>query len=154
MSSFNKFDIFAQDIGRKVHNLNSDVLLILLTNTAPNAADTIVDDSVTPMVVKSTSNASEITAEHGYSTGGGTPTNSGYSQTSGTAKLVLQDLVFTASGGTFGPARYAVLYNSSAGSSGNRPVIGWWDRGSSVTPASGETLTIDLDQSGGTITLA
>lgn len=142
MATFNKFNCFVENLAEKVHNLGSDTLKIMLTNSAPSASNTVDGD------------LTEITAENGYSAGGTAVTVTASSQTSGTYKLVGNDVVFTASGGTFGPARYAVLYNSTAGGVGTRPLIGWWDRGSSVTPASGETLTIDLDQTGGILTVA
>jgi hypothetical protein len=47
----------------------------------------------------------------------------------------------TASSGTIGPFRYAILYNDTAASD---PLIGWWDRGSEITLADGETFTLDV----------
>lgn len=152
MATFNKFNCFVENVAEKVHNLGSDTLKIMLTNSAPNAADTIYNESAGQ--VQGTSNAPEITAENGYSAGGATVTITASSQSGGTYKLVGNDVVFTASGGTFGPARYAVLYNNSGGSANARPVIGWWDRGASVTPNAGETLTIDLDQTEGILQIA
>jgi hypothetical protein len=155
MATFNKFNSFVEDLAEKVHNLGSDTLKILLTNTAPQAADTHYDSTAGPPgTLGPASSAAEIAAQNGYSAGGGTVTVTASSQTSGTYKLVGSDLVFTASGGTFGPARYAVLYNATAGSAGARPLIGWWDRGASVTPAAGETLTVDLDATNGILQVA
>lgn len=141
MAAYNKFYIFVQDVGRKVHNLNSDSLKVMLTNTAPVATNTI-DGNIT-----------EISAGNGYSAGGNTPTNSGYSQTTGVGKLILVDTVFTASGGSIGPFRYAVLYNNTAGSASNRPLIAWYDYGSSISLNDGETLTIDFDGTNGVFTI-
>jgi hypothetical protein len=59
--------------------------------------------------------------------------------------------VFTASGGSFGPWRYAVLYNDTPTSPAD-PLIGWWDYGSSVTTQTGETVTIDFGASIYTVT--
>ena len=55
-------------------------------------------------------------------------------------------MVFTAAGGSIGPFRYAVLYNDTPVSPAN-PLIGYWDYGSSVTLASGETFTVDFGAS-------
>jgi hypothetical protein len=64
-------------------------------------------------------------------------------------RLVLADSVFTASGGTIGPMRYAVIYNSSA----TNKVIGWYDYGSAVTLNNAETFTVDFDNVNGVLTL-
>lgn len=154
MAAFNKFNQFVQDLGRAVINLNTDSLRVLLTNTAPNAADTVVDTTTSTCTVKSTSNAAEIAAGNGYTKKGPAPTNSGYSQTSGTGKLVLVDNVITASGGSVGPFRYVVLYDDTAGTTATRPVIGWYDYGSAITLADGETLTVDFDGTNGVLQIA
>jgi hypothetical protein len=66
------------------------------------------------------------------------------SQTSGTYTLDANDLVLTASGAvaTF---RYVVIYNDTAT---NDELIGWFDHGSDVTLANGETYTIQFDAAG------
>jgi hypothetical protein len=64
-----------------------------------------------------------------------------------TYKLVLADVVFTASG-AMGPFRYAVLYNDTAASD---ELIGYWDYGSSITLASGDTFTVDYDATTGVL---
>jgi hypothetical protein len=137
MASFNKFNSFVEDVAEKVHNLGSDVLKVMLTNTAPVATNTIK------------TNITEITAGTGYTAGGGTVTVTASAQTSGVYKLVGNALVFTATG-SMGPFRYAVLYNSTA-ASGN--LIGWYDYGSSVTLASGETFTVSFDGTNGILQL-
>ena len=113
----------------------------MLTNSAPTAANAVKAD------------ITEISAGNGYTAGGvsvGTITGS---QTSGTFKFVGgTDPVVTASGAV-GPFRYVVLYNDTA-TSPAKPLIGWWDYGSAVTLASGETFTVDLDQANGILTLA
>lgn len=142
MASFNKFNQFVEDIAKKVHNLNSDTLKIMLTNTAPSSSNAVKAD------------ITEISAGNGYTAGGNTAAFSSGAQTSGTYKLVLSDpSTWTASGGSVGPFRYAVLYNDTP-SSPSKPLIGWWDYGSSVTLADGEQFTVDLDQSNGVLTLA
>lgn len=139
MASFVKFNCFVEDLAEKVHNLGSDTLKIALTNTAPTAAtDTVL------------ANITQISNGNGYTTGGTAATISSSAQTSGTYKLVLADVTFTASG-SMGPFRYAVLYNDTSTSDS---LIGYYDYGSSITLASGETFTIDFDPSAGALTLA
>jgi hypothetical protein len=139
MASFSKFNCFVADIANKVHNLGSDTLKIMLTNSAPSASNTVKAD------------ITEISAGSGYSSGGLTVTGITSTQTSGTYKLVSSaDPVLTASG-TVGPFRYAVLYNSTP-ASGN--LIGWWDRTTSITLASADTFTVDLDGTNGILQLA
>lgn len=130
VASFVKFHAFVQDLGRKVHNLNSDTLKIALSNTAPTASTNAVLADIT-----------QISGGNGYTTGGTTVASTAYSQTGGTGSLTGTDVVFTASGGSMAAARYAVLYNDTSASDS---LIGYWDYGSSVTLATGETLTVDF----------
>lgn len=146
MAAFNKFQIFVEDLAEKIHNLGADTLKVMLTNTAPVATNTIK------------SNLTEIGTGNGYSAGGTAATISASAHTTGTYKLTLADVVFTASGGTIGALRYVVLYNDTptANSQGANadPLIGWWDYGSSITLADGETFTVDFDGSNGVLTIA
>lgn len=143
MASFNKFDAFVEHLAEKVHDLGADTLKVLLTNDAPSGSADAVKADLT----------SEITAENGYSAGGSAASISASAQTSGTYKLTLGDVVFTASTGTIGPFRYAVLYNDTPSSPAD-PLIGYWDYGSSITLQDGETFTTDFDASAGVLTLA
>lgn len=140
MANYVKFDQFVEDLAKKVHNLNSDTLKVMLTNTAPSAANTVL------------ANITEITPGNGYSAGGSAATFVSGAQSSGTYKLVLNDVTFTASGGSIGPFRYAVLYNDTPTSPAD-PLIAWWDYGTSITLTNGNSLTVNLDQSSGVFTL-
>ena len=139
MAAFNKFQSFVEALAEKVHNLGADSLKVMLTNTAPVATNSVK------------ANLTDISAGNGYTAGGTAATISSSAQTSGTYMLVLADVVFTASGGSIGPFRYAVLYNDTAT---NKELIGWWDYGSAITLASGETFTVDFDATNGVLTLA
>ena len=141
MAAFNKFNAFVENLSEGVHNLQSDTLKIMLTNTAPSASNSVAAD------------IAEITAGNGYTAGGSQATVSSSAQTSGTYKLVLDDVTITASGGSIGPFRYAVLYNDTPTSPAD-PLIGWYDYGSSITLNDGEPLTVDFDPSTGALTLA
>lgn len=147
MASYNKHNCFAQDIGRKVHNLNSDTLKLLLiqATTAPTAADATFDDATTHQL--NSSGATEVANGNGYTAGGATIGSTGYSQSSGTATMsgTPANPTWTASGSGFS-FRYIDFYNASSGSSGSRSVISWWDYGSTLTlsGANGDTFTVSF----------
>lgn len=138
MATFNKFNAFVEHVAEGVHNLGSNQLVVALTNTAPTASNSVRAD------------LTEITYTNLSSRN---ITTSSSSQTSGTYRLILTDLVLTASGGSVGPFRYVVIYNDTPTSPAD-PLIGYYDYGSSITLADGETLTIDFDASNGVLTIA
>lgn len=141
MAAFNKFNAFVDHLAKKTHNLQSDTLKVLLTNTTPVAANAVRAD------------LTEIAVANGYVAGGLQATITSAAQTGGTFKLTLADVVFTAAGGVIGPFRYAVLYNDTPTSPAD-PLIGWYDYGSSISLQDTETLTVDFDATNGVLTLA
>jgi hypothetical protein len=124
--AFNKFNAYVADVHNKVHNLGSDTLKLMLSNTAPVATNAVKTD------------ITEISAGNGYSAGGPTVTVTGSTQTGGTYTLAASATVITATG-AIGPFRYCVLYNSTA-ASGN--LIGWYDYGSAITMQNTDTFTV------------
>ena len=138
MATFNKFNCFVEDVAEKKHNLGADTLTVALTAAAnaPVATNAVL------------ANLTQISYTNCSARAITTSTSA---QTSGTYKLVLTDLVLTASGGTVGPFRYVVIYNDTAT---NDELIGWYDYGSEITLNAGETLTIDFDGTNGVLTLA
>lgn len=141
MASYQKFDAFIEHLAEKVHNLGSDTLKVMLTNSAPSASDTVKGD------------LTEISAGNGYTAGGPTITITSSAQTGGTYKLIGNDILITASTGPIGPFRYAVVYNDTPSSPAD-PLIGFADYGSSVTLADGENFTIDFNGTDGILQLA
>lgn len=131
MATFNKFDSFPQALSTKRINLETDTLKVMLTNTEVSGSmDSVFAD------------LTEITAQNGYSAGGGTvASNAGSHDSAGLYSLSGNNVVFTASGGSFGPFRYAVLYSDTAT---NKDLIGFWDYGSSIIVNDGETFTVDF----------
>lgn len=142
MATFSKFNKFSQSLCQGIcGNLESDTLKFALTNTAPTAATDTVFDVVTKHPAPAAAN--------GYTSGGHAATISGSAETGGVYTLATTtDVVITAAGGTIGPFRYVILYNTA----GTKPLIGFWDYGSSITLALGETFTIDVTASLFTIT--
>lgn len=138
MASFTKFNSFVEAVAEKVHNLGSDTLKVMLTLVAPVSTNTVKAD------------LTEIAAGNGYSAGGTAASITSSAQSSGTYKLVLADVVFTASGGSIANFRYVVLYNDTAA---NDELIGFWDYTSTVTVNAGETFTVDFDATNGALQL-
>ncbi len=141
MAAFNKFNVFVKDLAEKKHDCSADNLKVMLTNSAPAASNAVFGD------------LTEITAANGYTAGGNQATLISSTQSSGTYTLKLNNVTFTASGGSFGPFRYAVLYNSTQ-TSPNKPLIGYYDYGTTVTVTSGNSFTVQFDSVNGVFTLA
>jgi hypothetical protein len=134
MATYNKFEAFSEHLAEKVHDLNADTLKVYATNATPDAAADAVKADL-----------AEITAQNGYPSGG-TDVQNATSRTGGTTSVTGVDVTWTASGGTFGPFRYVPLYNDTPTSPAD-PLVGWWDYGSSITPADGESFTVDFGAS-------
>lgn len=136
MASFVKLNGFVEHLAEGVHNLGSDQLVIALSNTAPGSEGTPPTGATTACVL---ANVTQITYTNLSSRN---VTTSSSSQSSGTYALVLNDLVLTASGAV-GPFQYVYLYNDTPTSPAD-PLIGYWDYGSALTLANGETFTVDF----------
>jgi hypothetical protein len=52
-----------------------------------------------------------------------------------------------------GPFRYFVLYDDTPTSPAD-PLLGWWDYGSSITLADGESVTVDFSATNGVLQIA
>lgn len=138
MASFNKYQKGVEALMEGI-NAGSDAWKVALTNRAPVVA---TDATLT--------DATEISAGNGYTAGGNAATTTSSTQTSGTYKLILASpSTWTASGGSLGPFRYAVLYDSTTNN-----LIGYWDYGSAVTLGVGESFTVSLDGTNGVFTVA
>jgi hypothetical protein len=132
MAAFNKFKSFVEAMAEKVHNLGADVLTVFLTTNA-NAP------------VASNSQLSNITQIAYTNLSARAISIASSAQAAGVYKLILTDLILTASGAvaTF---RMVGIYNDTAT---NDELVCWFDYGSDVTLANGETFTIDFDGTNG-----
>lgn len=124
-------------MAEKVHNLGADTLTIALTAAAnaPVAGNSVLGDLTQVSYTNLSSRAI---------------TTSTSSQSSGTYRLILTDKVLTASGGAVATFRYVVIYNDTAASD---ELIGWYDYGSNLTLADGESLTVDFDGTNGLLSV-
>ena len=128
MATYTKFQCFVEDLAEKKHNLASDTLKVAFSN-ASNAPSASADVKLADITTIVATNLGDLSLSVSSS-----------SQTSGTYKLVLADLTMTASGAV-GPFRYVILYNDTAA---NDPLICYFDYGSEVTLASGDTFKLDF----------
>ena len=136
MAAFNKFENFVEDLGKGIHQLHAagHTLKIYLSNATP---------SVSLDAVKA--DLAEISAGNGYVAGGEDVQNDA-TETGGVLTVTGVDVVWTGTGGSFGPFRYAVLYNDTPTSPAD-PLIGWWDYGSAISVNDTETFTSDFGAS-------
>lgn len=138
MATYNKFQSFVEKVAEKVHNLGSDTLTVALcaAANAPVATNNVLGD-LTQISYTNLSSRALTTATSAHTTG--------------TYKLVINDLTLTASGGAVAAFRYIVIYNDTAASD---DLICWFDYGSSLTLADGETLTLDFDGTNGLLQIS
>lgn len=137
MANFTKINAFVEALAEKTHNLGSDTLKVAFTNTAHTATwDQLADLT---LATGAPANLDTVTI-----------TTSSSAQTAGTYKLVLADLTVTASGAV-GPFRYVYVYNDTA--TGD-DLIAYYDYGSAVSLASGDTFTVNFDGDNGFLTIA
>lgn len=133
--AFTKINSFVENLAEKQIDLSGVALTVALTDTA----HTSTWDELADLTQISYTNLSSRVL---------TVTTS--AQTAGTYKLVLADLVLTATGAV-GPFRYVYIYDD--GSTGDK-LIGYYDYGSSISLANGETFTLDFDPTTGALTIA
>ncbi|QOY96338.1 hypothetical protein IM543_11250 [Massilia sp. UMI-21] len=139
MPTLQKFQDFAEQVLRGKHDFGAHVLKVALTNTAPVATNAVLAD------------ITQVAAGGGYVAGGYALDSVTLTEAGGTAKVTIADEVITATGGSIGPFRYAVVYNDTAT---GKPLVGFVDRGDSITLLDGESVTVDFDAAAGVLTLA
>ena len=141
MAAFNKFNIFPEDLASAVHDLSTagDTLKVALCDVAPVATDELL---ATLTATK------EIESGGGYTKGTGVTLDSlTLSNSSGVVTITVADEQITASGSAIPTFRYVAVFNSSTAAKTN-PLIGWYDYGSNVDLADGESFTIDFGANG------
>ena len=132
MAAFNKFNTFSHylmgGVSGQVISFGSDTFKVLLTNTAPVATNSKYSDI----------SATELANGNGYLSGGSASAAS-TANSSGTETVTAADVTFTATG-SMGPFRYSVFYDVTPT---DKPLICWFDYGSSITLNNGETFTVE-----------
>lgn len=137
MASPTFFQQFKEDLAKGVHNFTADANCTLTVALCAAANAPVATNSVLANLTQiSYTNLSSrvitgVTAEH----------------TTGTVAITANDLTLTASGGAVATFRYIVIYNDDPTSPAD-PLICFYDYGSDLTLADGETLTLDFGVNG------
>lgn len=136
-SSYSKFNEFVEDLAHGDHDFETDQFTVALcaAANAPVATNTVL------------ANLTQISYTNLSSRNLTTSTSS---QTSGTYTQLFADLTLSASGGAVAAFRYVVIYNDTQTVPAD-PLVGWYDYGSDLTLADGESLLIDFTTSTFTI---
>lgn len=138
MATYNKFQDYVEQLAKAKHDWSTHTFKVCLVAAAnaPVATNTIF------------ANLTEISAGNGYTAAGQALDTVTLSEASGTAKVTIADEVFTASGAGMAAFRYPVIYNDSQTSPADA-LVAYYDYGTDLTLASGETFTIDFDPTNG-----
>jgi len=148
MATFTKLNGWVEQLAKGYHgNMSTASWTVALSNTAPGSEATPPTGATSACVL---ANVTQISYTNCSSRA---LTVSSCVQTSGTLNFILADLTLTASGGPVGPFRYVYLVNTSTTTVTNG-LMGYFDYGSSITLASGETFLIDFDNVTGAATIA
>ena len=141
-----QFDIFQTQLGAEGHNLNAtDTIKMALIDSSwtPNTATDITFSVV---------DGDELGTANGYTAGGAT-TVAGWTTSAGTTTFDVADVTWTATDDGI-TARYALLYNASAG--GTNDLIAYClldNTPADVTAAAGVDFKVNIHASG-VLTLA
>lgn len=138
MVAFTKINSFLEKLAEKEMNLQSDTLKIALTAAANPilATNTVLADLTEISYTNCSTRALTVSSS---------------AQTSGTYKLVVADLTITATGGAVGPFQYVGVYDDTHASDA---LIAFYNLGSEVTLADGQSFLFDFDGTNGLLQIA
>ena len=135
-ANFVKFNSFIEGLGDGIFQLKAagHTLKVYLSNDAPVVATDAVKADVVP-----------ITEQFGYAAAD--IDNDASQSPPGTLTVTTKaTVVWTASGGSFGPFRYAVIYDDTPTSPAD-PLVCYFDYGVAITVTAGETFTVSFGAS-------
>lgn len=124
-------DTFLTDLTKAVHNLPSDAITAVLSNTNIDVTTGHASSGIT-----------EIANGNGYSTGGVTITSPAITvPTAGTVMFDCDDFEWTSSGSGMAAFQYGYLVLNSK-------IMAKWDHGSSLTVPAGAKYHVNVDTNG------
>jgi hypothetical protein len=130
MPTMQKFNDFSEQMAKGVHHFGTDTFKLVLTNSAPAAANTMLSD----VTVVSSADYSSIATQ-------ALNVAALESESAGTTTITGDKVTWTAATAALGPFQYYVLYNDSA-TSPLDALVGYWNHGSAVTLQIGETFSV------------
>lgn len=129
MATFVKFNAFIQGLGTGVYDLDTDVLQVYLTDTAPDIETSAVKADL-PDIAHGNGYTGPIDLQNAYAATGAVGV------VTGTAAISV-----SAVGGPIGPFRFVVIFDSTPAAG---PLVGFADYGSEFTIDDNGTFTIDF----------
>ena len=134
MAAYNKFNAFTENVAEGFHDFANDALKVALcaTANAPVATNSVLAD----LTQISYTNLTGLTLTSVTSVGAG-----------GVLTVDAANITIAASGGAGAAFQYIVIYNEDTVTPTDA-LICWFDYGSALTLADGESLVITLDAAG------
>lgn len=137
MATFIFIDNFKENLGGGAApdiDIASDQFTIYLSNEAPIVATDSVKADIATIAEENNYTETNLTTTWAETSGG-----------SGIFRLANDaDVSWTASGGSFGPFRYVVVYDNTITTPLDQ-LVGYWDLGAATTITVGNKFTVDLD---------
>lgn len=143
MASPNKFNETVNILAQGGINFALDSFKVILTNTLPSPLNSVYGDV----------SGTELAPGNGYTTGGLPATFVSSGQTLGLYKLVLNGVLWNATG-VMGPFQYAILVDSSNISIANKPLICWWAYTVPITLAPTQTFAVQFNPLTGVVQIS
>lgn len=146
MATFNKVNDFVLNLAQVI-DIDGDVWKFDLTSTSPTAGTNAAADgngvlaNITPIAY--TNYTDDLTVDRVL-----TAASLTHTQTAGTFTFdFTSDIVITASGGSLASFQYIVPWDDTPTSPAD-PLLGYWDHGSAIALANGESATLAFNASG------
>lgn len=127
MANLTIFFPFVEKIAEKKIDLSSDTLKIALSDNAPSNSNGVIGDITEINYANCSSRIISVISSE---------------QTSGVYSLKVSNVTISASGGSIASFRYIIIYDNTSGD-----LIGYYDYGSSLTIADGQSLLISFSDS-------
>jgi len=133
MASYTAIEHFVEWLAQKKHDLSSDNLKIALI-AAGNEPDAANDEDYADLTVINQANLDSD----------GPLTVNSVTQTDGTVAVALDDFTILADGGALPAFQFICIYNDTPAVDADKGLICYYDYGSALTLADGESLEIQF----------